>query len=214
MYPERGQRANYGRKTGKILQTSAQKHFQLQRLASEVWFTFSSEQNEKEELARNREKSLNCAAAKFCMIIQQRVPQKLEFIFCPNVCIRHQEVSTARLKGMTQDPVRGKCNLPALTWSADPQPRADGIQFQSTGLVIARCGPEALQVIFLWPSLIGILTTVLSLVVDHPSTHMKSLKCDIAITVTVTHGRKSRSANRDPARFFSSLHWKEKRNFQ
>lgn len=100
------------------------------------------------------------------------------------------------------EPARGKCNLPALTLSADPRPRADGIQFQSTGSVIGRCGPEVVQVIFLWPSLIGILTTVLSLVVDQPSTHMKSLKCDIAITLTVTHGRKSQSANRDLASFF------------
>lgn len=160
-----------------------------------------------------KSKRLKCAAAQFCMIIQQRIPQKPAFIFCLKLCIRHREASTGWLKGMTQDPARGKCNLPALTLSADPQPRADGIQFQSTGLVIGRYGPEALQVIFLWPSLIGILTTVLSLVVDHPSTHMKSLKCDIAITLTVTHGRKSQSANRDLASF-SSLHWKEKRNFQ
>lgn len=101
---------------------------------------------------------------------------------------------------------KGKCNLPALTLSTDPQPRSDGIQFQSTASVIGRYRPEALQVIFLWPSLIGILTTVLSLVVDHPSTHMKSLKCDIAITLTVTHGRKSHSANRDLAGLFSPLH--------
>lgn len=102
----------------------------------------------------------------------------------------------------SQDPARGNCNLPALTLSADPRPRADGIQFQSTDSVIGRYRPEAVQVIFLWPSLIGILTTVPSLVVDHPSTHMKSLKCDIAITLTVTHGRKSQSANRDLASLF------------
>lgn len=115
------------------------------------------------------------------------------------------------LKGMSQDPARGKCNLPTLTLSTDPRPRADGIQFQSTASVIGRYG--AVQVIFLWPSLIGILTTVLSLVVDHPFTHMKSLKCDIAITLTVTHGRKSQSANRDLASLFPLLHWKEKRIF-
>lgn len=107
---------------------------------------------------------------------------------------------------MSQDPARGKYNLPALTLSTDPRPRADGIQFQSTDSVIGRYGPEAVQVIFLWPSLIGILTTVLSLVVDHPSTHIKSLKCDIAITLTVTHGRKSQSANRDLASLFPLLH--------
>lgn len=106
---------------------------------------------------------------------------------------------------MSQDPVRGKCNLPAVTPGADPRPRVDGIQFQSTGSVVGRYGPEAVQVIFLWPSLIGILTTVLSLVVDHPSTHMKSLKCDIAITLTVTHGRKSQSANRDLVGLFPPL---------
>lgn len=103
------------------------------------------------------------------------------------------------LKGISQDPARAKCNLPVLTLSTDPQPKADGIQFQSTASVIGRYRPEAVQVIFLWPSLIGILTTVLSLAVDHPSTHMKSFKCDIAITLTVTHGRKSQSANRDLA---------------
>lgn len=102
-------------------------------------------------------------------------------------------------QGHEQDPARGKCNLPALTPSVDPRPGADGIQFQSTGPVV---GPEAVRVIFLWPSLIGILTTVLSLVVDHPSTHMKSLKCDIAITLSLTHGRKSQSANRDLAGLF------------
>lgn len=117
------------------------------------------------------------------------------------------------LKGRSRDPARGKCNLPALTLSADPRPRADGIQFQSTGSAIGRYGPEAVQVIFLWPSLIGILTTVLSLLVDQPSTHMKSLKCDIAITLTVTHGRKSQSANRDLAGFFPPFCTERKKEF-
>lgn len=76
------------------------------------------------------------------------------------------------LKGRSQDSARGKCNLPAPTLSTDPRPRSDGIQFQSTGSVIGRCRSGAVQVIFLWPSLIGILTTVLSLVVQttHPPT--------------------------------------------
>lgn len=108
-------------------------------------------------------------------------------------------------QGHEPNPVRGKRNLPALTPSTDPRPRADGIQFQSTGSLIGRYGPEAAQVIFLWPSLIGILTIVLSLVVDHPSAHMKSLKCDIAITLTVTHGRKSQAANRDLVSLFLLL---------
>lgn len=113
--------------------------------------------------------------------------------------------------------IRGEGNTPVLTLSTDPWPRADGIQFQSTGWVAGRYGPEAVQVIFLWPSLIGILTTGLSLVADHPSAHMKSLKCDIAITLTVTHGRKSQPANRDPTSFLSLLYWeggkKKKKNF-
>lgn len=113
-------------------------------------------------------------------------------------------------QGHEQDPARGKCNLPALTLSIDPRPRADGIQFQSTGSVIGRYRPGAIQVIFLWPLLIGILTTVLSLVVDHPSTHMKSLKCDIAITLSLTHGRKSQSANRDLAGLFPLCAEREK----
>ena len=38
---------------------------------------------------------------------------------------------------------KGKGNLPALTQSTDPQPRTDGIQFQSTASLVARYGPAA-----------------------------------------------------------------------
>lgn len=150
--------------------------------------------------------------------ITWRISRKLEVIFSLKSWIHLHEVSMGwnpgcELKGMSQNPVRGKCNLPALTLSTDPQPKADGILFQSSATVIGRYRPEAVRVIFLWPSLIGILTTVLSVVVDHQSTHMKPLKCDIAITLTMTHGRKSQSANRDLASPRSSA-WIGKMYFQ
>ncbi len=121
------------------------------------WFGCSSAQSWMEEQKRNAFPWVTSVTVKnvevqldlvVCMIILQRSSEELEFIFSLKLWIHHQEVSTGwtpgcALKGMSQDPARGKCNLPALTLSADPRPRADGIQFQSTGSVIGRYGPEA-----------------------------------------------------------------------
>lgn len=73
-----------------------------------------------------------------CIITWQRISEELDHHFPLKLWIHHHEVRDevlgvrSRARAVIQ--WEEKCNLPAATPSADPRPKADGIQFKIGGL--------------------------------------------------------------------------------